>query len=273
MTVARVDILDCFEECSLPSKPSTLFERGDIVYWDETNKYLAPMSAYTWATSDLATQRASARNVFGICDDAKLASDTSYKDLLVITRGRFRIPLDTTTALVEGRTLLAVDGNGATALIDQAVEDVTDPTVATFIAVRTDATASAAECVLYKPDIRRMNLGSIPFTGAVDNMTSLVLGRECTVFKFEALLEVAVTTASWICNLEKNTDDIVGAITIADSVAIGAVVQSATFTPTDFNTTDTLSLETSQAPDTGTASFFISYWQHPSMADLVRMTN
>lgn len=263
-----IQVLKALEIKSFPTKASTVYEEGDLLYWDSTG-YVLPASSTTWGTSDAATQRVFAALFVGVCMGKKSATDFDYattRPISVAIDALCEATLDASTSTTAGLTLITVDGNGSSTLYDNVVEDTTDPYGAIGIAANTISSATTGlRFRVFRPAVYQESYAVTKIAGAGDLLTTKPNRKHRYVSNMFVALETAVTTNPWVLNAEKGTSDISGAVTcLATGSAIGQVNEAASFTPTELSVGDTLSIEqSSSVPGAASGTVILEFWDIP----------
>ena len=250
---------------------SVQIEVGDVLYYDRSNKVVKPVTSYTWATSDIATQRAIAPDIIGIAAGSRLASDPAGYIDVYCDNPIVEVDNLASATWYAGKTLFAPDGDGSSELYDQKLEAVTDPRAACFIALNYGSSAtSGLICKFFRPTIKQYMFTAAVLGSAGDLVTDMDIEEPITVFGFRAITRVAVTTNDWVLNLEKNSTNISGNLTIATSGSAIGKEAAATLTATEFDPGDTLSIEQGgTAPGAGEADLIVEYWVRPNLVDYI----
>ena len=105
-----------------PIATADAFEIGDILWWDQANSAVRPVShANVWA-ANLAGSRGKVHEWFvGVCQSAHAAADAAVTTVRVAQRGAFEYPLDTAGTYEIGDFVTVVQDGSNSYFLDQQV--------------------------------------------------------------------------------------------------------------------------------------------------------
>lgn len=254
----------------MPVAADQAIDVGDLVSWVVGSETIAKISAFTWATSDAATRRASKRFFAGVAADAHRSGDP--KGLIkVITVGEMDATVDSGT--FDLGALVGIDGDGAAALKNQHLLGVTDPAEAIGSAYRRYSANVTTARVRLKATITGLlantqenamvlTLGTFNPAAVADLITDVpahqIFGGAAEIIAITTINNVALADGI-VINIEKNATNL-AAHTVA-TVTAGFTVSTdlSADAARKFDAADLFSIEVSDAAATGSIAILVKY--------------
>lgn len=98
-----------------PVAASQVISIGDFLYWDDTNKVVAPLSAYVGSGTAATDHTALAALFVGVAGQARIASMTTAGFIQVVTECVYEADCASTSTLLPGQAVSVVSSGAAAA--------------------------------------------------------------------------------------------------------------------------------------------------------------
>lgn len=98
-----------------PVAASTVISIGDFLYWDDTNKVVAPFSSYVGSGTAATDHTAIAALFVGVAGQARIASQITAGEIQVITECIYEADCASTSTLLPGQAVSCVSSGAAAA--------------------------------------------------------------------------------------------------------------------------------------------------------------